>query len=363
MNKCIIWGLALCLAASGCSKKDKTNKTKAQSKVTTPTEVKATPPVTPEPPKKMTGEQLAARHQECMAAWSAKDEVKFKGCLTAGATVEMVDSGLPPGAGPDGAIALAKGFWTGFPDIKSEPQLILVNGNHVVSIDYLSGTNTGEFNAMPATNKKIGLLIAHVVEVDDVLGKAKRVQGFVDMATMMGQLGLNPKGKFRPVMEKGGELKIVVGGNAAAEPANLAAVRSGVEKVNAHDATGLAALFADDGSESDQTAPLDIKGKAALTKNIQGWFAAFPDVKLTLEKELGAGDYVANVGWMEGTNTGDMKAWGLKKTGKSVRLSYVEIMKLTDGKVTELWRFWNCMAMATQLGLVPPPGGAGGTPP
>ena len=51
-------------------------------------------------------------------------------------------------------------------DVSGEPQLILVNGEHVASVLLLKGTNSGPLPGpggavLPATNKKFGVLIAH----------------------------------------------------------------------------------------------------------------------------------------------------------------------------------------------------------
>lgn len=335
--------------AVGCSDKDKKADPPAPpAKVTTTTDQ------TPKAPAPMTGEQKAARHKECMGFFSAQDADKFKGCMAADVTVEMVDSGMPAATGPDAAVEQVKGFWAAFPDLKNVPQLILVNGNTTVSIEYISGTNTGEFMGMPASNKKVGYLMAHVIDFNDE-GKATKVQGFADMGTLMGQLGHNPA-PHRAAMESGlGEEKIVVAADSQQEKDNLALTQAGVAGVNAQDRAAFSASLSDDSFESDQTAPADIKGKAEIAKHIEGFFTAFPDVKLTVTRELAAGDYVANVGTFTGKNTGDMPAWGLKKTGKDINVQYLEIMKVADGKVTETWRFWNGMAMAMQLGLIPPP--------
>jgi hypothetical protein len=48
-----------------------------------------------------------------------------------------------------------------------------------------------------------------------------------------------------------------------------------------------------------------------------------------------------------------MPTMGLKKTGKTVTMNVVEVSKLKEGKISNVWRFYNGMAMAQQLGLIP----------
>jgi hypothetical protein len=42
----------------------------------------------------------------------------------------------------------------------------------------------------------------------------------------------------------------------------------------------------------------------------------------------------------------------MKATNKAVTMHFAEVAKLKDGKVAQLWRFRNGMAMAMQLGLM-----------
>jgi predicted ester cyclase len=79
-------------------------------------------------------------------------------------------------------------------------------------------------------------------------------------------------------------------------------------------------------------------------------------LKITPTSVWGAGDYVVATGKIAGTNDGDMKAMKLKKTGKKVDMSWLEIDRFKDGKLAEGWLFYDGMAFANQLGLVPPPG-------
>jgi hypothetical protein len=46
---------------------------------------------------------------------------------------------------------------------------------------------------------------------------------------------------------------------------------------------------------------------------------------------------------------------GLKKTGKSFSVDYVEFIRWKDGKAVEEWPFFNSMQLAMQLGLLPAP--------
>ncbi|HTM21962.1 MAG TPA: ester cyclase, partial [Kofleriaceae bacterium] len=200
---------ALLVVAPACGKKDK-DKNKNKPNTTAP---KTTSPTTPTPPKepppapKMTSQDLAKKYQDCWGFVSAKDWDKFKGCYTADATSEWIDSGMPTLNGIDAIIDQDKKYMAAFPDWKGMPQLILVGHNKVFSIAVVTGTHEGPLATpagdIPATHKKMGMLVAHGVVFNDK-GEATQEWFLQDFGTMLGQLGLAPKGMpFRAVMDKG----------------------------------------------------------------------------------------------------------------------------------------------------------------
>ncbi|HYN98874.1 MAG TPA: ester cyclase [Actinomycetota bacterium] len=68
-------------------------------------------------------------------------------------------------------------------------------------------------------------------------------------------------------------------------------------------------------------------------QRIPGLRAAFPDLRVTIEKQMAEGDLVCTHAWFEGTHTGE---WlGIPPTGKSVRFQNVSIDQVVDGKVVQ----------------------------
>jgi steroid delta-isomerase-like uncharacterized protein len=247
--------------------------------------------------------------------------------------------------------------WTAFPDGKGAPVLTLVSGNRVFSVEHFTGTNTGEMMGMPATGKKVGYLFLHDFTMSGP-GPVERMDGYIDMATIMGQLGVSPA-PHRPVMEAAPEATVVIAKDDETEKSNLELAKKALEAFNSHDVKAVTALYADDVVFADQTMPADIKGKKEFTKALNGFYKAFPDIKAESTHMLAAGDYVVATNVMTGTNKGAMPEMGLKKpTNKSIEVHGAEIMKFQDGKIVEHWLFGNGMAWAIQLGLMPDPAAA-----
>lgn len=308
-------------------------------------------------PVPLTAEQKVKAYQEGWAAFNAKDFAKFQAIWAENAQSEMLDMG-PPLTGPVAITETgAKGFANGFPDVTGETQLTLVNGNNIVSVVLLRGTNTGTYvtpvGPVPATGKKVGFLAAQSLELNE-LGKAVKEVVAYDGGTVAGQLGLMPM-PHRKVIETGwSEKPVVIASGSEMEKANLAAFAKGVEGFNKHDAAAALAAAADDVVFSKQSGPADLSGKKEVQKGLEESFKAFPDVKLDVKSAWSAGDYVVSTGTWTGTNTGDMPAMKMKKTGKPVSVHYIEIDKFVGGKTKNMWLFMNGAAAAAQLGLLPP---------
>lgn len=327
-----------------------------------PEPVAAPPP--PEPvaeapaPVELTPEQAAAFYQGCWAAFNAKDMAKLLACYNDSATSEDVDSGMPPANGKAALEGMVKSYFKAFPDQTGELQLVIASGKTVVGVGLIKGTNSGPMpgpgGEMPATNKKVGLLMGHVIEFQD--GKAQKELSYMDAGTMMAQLGVS-KGPARKAIEKGVEAPVVVVATGSdAEKANLELMAKGMAAYNAKDAKALEDMYADDAILSQQFAPQDAVGKKAIMKVHKETWKAFSDFKIENTKALAAGDYLVSFTTYSGTNDGpypSMKIW--RKTGKPVHGQALEILKLENGKVKQHWMFANGMAFAMQLGLIEPP--------
>jgi predicted ester cyclase len=312
-------------------------------------------------PVPLTPDQKVKAYQDGWAAFNAKDFAKFQSIWADDATSLQFDMG-PPLVGPVAIVDNgAKAFATGFPDGNGEIELTLVNGNQVFGIVLIRGTQKGPFTTpagvVPPTGKKVGFLAAHGVEFN-AAGKADKEWMAYDGGTVAAQLGLSPA-PHRAALEKGwAENPVVIASGSDAEKANVAAFNKEIEAFNKHDTAGALGSAADDLVFTELTAPADRTSKKTALKGVEEMYKAFPDVKLDVKSVWDAGDYVLAVGTWSGTNTGDMPAAHLKKTGKAVSVQFIEIDQFAAGKTKHIWIFSNGAAMAAQLGLMPPPGAA-----
>jgi len=311
----------------------------------------------PPAPTVLNAPERAAWYQNCWTQFNSRAWDRFKACYADSVESEQVNSGQPPGKGIDAVLASAKAFTGAFPDVKGTGELILVNGDTILSIYVLNGTHSGPLagpggQSMPATGKPIGFPQAHLIQTDATGTKVVKEEFYSDSATMMAQLGQSPN-PARPVMTSAMAAPAVVTKRGTpAEMSNVESARAQLAAFNSHDARATAAFDAPDALLRVVAAPKDMTSEESLAGTID-MFKAFPDAKLTSSSIWGAGDYVVVAGRFDGTNTGPFAAMGIKKaTGKPVAVRYVEITKWAGGKIKEDWLFYDGMAFAGQLGLL-----------
>jgi ketosteroid isomerase-like protein len=124
-------------------------------------------------------------------------------------------------------------------------------------------------------------------------------------------------------------------------------LRRATEAFNAHDLDRLAEVLGDD---VIWRAPGEVKeqGRAACVDFHRRWLADFPDAHVEVRARHMIDDVVVEEGTFRGTHD------GVAPTGRSVRLDYVRVVKVHDGKQISLDLMFDRLLMLEQLGLVQP---------
>lgn len=79
---------------------------------------------------------------------------------------------------------------------------------------------------------------------------------------------------------------------------------------------------------------------------------AFPDIHYTIEDMIAADDKVVTRVLVEGTHQDDFM--GMSPTGRSFRITGINIDRFAGDKMVEHWAEYDMVTMMQQLGLVPP---------
>jgi steroid delta-isomerase-like uncharacterized protein len=107
-------------------------------------------------------------------------------------------------------------------------------------------------------------------------------------------------------------------------------------------------VFAADYIRHDLRPGNPLPGPEGQKKIAADFRAAFPDLHVTMDLMIAEGDMVAARVTNEGTNTG---LWGdVPATGKRARFSGVNIFRIENGKVVEIWNHRDDLGVMQQLG-------------
>src|SRR6476620_6635299 len=106
-----------------------------------------------------------------------------------------------------------------------------------------------------------------------------------------------------------------------------------VQAVNSHDENAIDQLHADN-VRFEAPGGVRLEGKAAATKYAMGWLNAFPDGKMTIQKQIVSDPWVVQEFTMEGTQTGvlDGPAGRIPPTGKRISNKAVSIVRYDNGR-------------------------------
>jgi steroid delta-isomerase-like uncharacterized protein len=118
-----------------------------------------------------------------------------------------------------------------------------------------------------------------------------------------------------------------------------------------HNPTILDSLFSNDALLHDPQNKTVEKGPQGAKSTLATYLKAFPDLKISIEREIAEGDYVVQHLRAIGKNTGEFN--GMPPTGKDTNITGVMTSKIKDGKVIEAWSLFDSLGLLRQLGVVP----------
>lgn len=96
-----------------------------------------------------------------------------------------------PGSGREAVKQLFAMMQSAFPNMRWEPEEVLVDGDRAVARVRFSATNDGEFMGMPATGKNVSIQVIDIIRFSED-GLAREHWGVLDMMGLMQQLGAVP---------------------------------------------------------------------------------------------------------------------------------------------------------------------------
>jgi steroid delta-isomerase-like uncharacterized protein len=138
---------------------------------------------------------------------------------------------------------------------------------------------------------------------------------------------------------------------------NIKLDEENIAALNAHSVDRQLATLADNAVWTDVGVPEPMKDKAAIRHYVQGWFTAFPDLKISVKNRVVTDDQIATELEFTGTNTGPLQmgpgAPAMPATGKKVNGKGTYFLRVRGGKVVEYHSYPDTAGMMMQLGMMP----------
>jgi steroid delta-isomerase-like uncharacterized protein len=128
-----------------------------------------------------------------------------------------------------------------------------------------------------------------------------------------------------------------------------------IKVFNAHDANGWASHYAENAVLYDPQYGEAKNGRDAVLKDIQDFFAAFPDIQFNVLGVVDGGNQMAIQGTGAGTHQGSMEGPGgtIPATNKRVEIPFAAFIRVSpQGLIEEERRYYDMAGMMQQLGLM-----------
>jgi steroid delta-isomerase-like uncharacterized protein len=131
-------------------------------------------------------------------------------------------------------------------------------------------------------------------------------------------------------------------------------VRKGIDAINRHDLDTFVTVYAPDAVVYDSMHPEPLRGSAAIRKDMEDFFRAFPDLQAKMSNFLHDGERLAFEVTMSGTHKGDMESpeGPIAATGRRMEMPTSLFSRLdAQSRIVEERRYYNVASLMQQLGL------------
>lgn len=111
-------------------------------------------------------------------------------------------------------------------------------------------------------------------------------------------------------------------------------------------------IFAEQLVVHDPSAPYPIRGRDEYREYVETYRGAFSDLRYEVDAVVAEDENVALRYTASGTHEGEFL--GIEPTGKEVSVSGMELYRVEDGTIAEMWTSYDALGLFQQLGVLPP---------
>jgi steroid delta-isomerase-like uncharacterized protein len=278
---------------------------------------------------------------------------------------EFVIRTAPPGEGSS-LETLTQTFEAvriGLPDFTIRIDDLFAEGDMVVTRTTISGTHLGDFFGAPATGQPIATTAIDLWRIED--GLLAENWHLEDILAVMEQIAAaaGAEGLGTPSAIHHDATPLTAAGDtddAPVDSATVAANKAFAQRF--HDEIFAQGNFAvaDEILNPDfvwhSEVPPGVAGVKTFASTVR---TAFPDLTLTADQVIAEGDRVAILWTLTGTHQGEFL--GVPATGNTVSTPGIDIYRIENGQIAEIWTVGDELGLLMQLGSFPefwadPPG-------
>lgn len=244
-----------------------------------------------------------------------------------------------PYHGPEGFKQLVTMLHGAFPDVHLTVEHLIAEGETVVGHWTGSGTHKGVLHTVmgdiPGSGK--GFVIDGMSWLRIVDGKIVESLANEDTLGLLQQVGVIPS-ESASISTSPGENKALV-------------ARYFNEILNQGKLDVVEEIMSPDFAFRIPTLPEPVRGFNGMKQFVTGLRNGFPDIHFTVEREAVEKDKVASRWRILGTHKGEFL--GIPPTGNRVEDQGVDIFRVANGKIAEMWVNENDLGLMQQLGVIP----------
>ena len=135
---------------------------------------------------------------------------------------------------------------------------------------------------------------------------------------------------------------------------NIRIVNETLEAFNSHDMAGFVKHMGDSVMDFIPGRNEPLKGPDTIREDNSSFLSIFPDAYFEKINEFGQDNWVCIQGIFEGTHQGPFpvaEEQSIPATGKKIRVPQCMVVKLDQGKITEIHEYFNHLDFVKQLGI------------
>jgi len=257
--------------------------------------------------------------------------------------------GLSEATDRDGAVKVLASLFGSFSSRKFTLGRYWQAPQAVIAEWTMSGVQSSEWMGIAAAQKPVTIRGLALFWFDSK-GLVSDTHFYFDVGSVMAELGAGPKGVEPPGPPPAASGEVVTATGSEAEKRNVATVNASWDAFEAKNEAGYLAPMADDVEVFRLDRANPERGRAERKKFFKWAAAGIGSLSQTPLNAWGVGPFVIEEYSIAGVHSGVLT--GAPPSGHALRLHYVDIDELKDGKIVREWVYGNSMELLAETGQV-----------